>query len=432
MSVQLPTRGSSHERECIETGRFHASNVQQLNNDVNQTLIQLLSLTDMQRFSWASSHTLHATVHSANIIKPREVREFIDKLIASLDDNEHSEIIRNLNVIKANFHTEQFANLPFLKLHILDVKKLIVGALLSLDNSVIDSFKRIPLPNFFENFFEVLELSIQLKKNSTDSNSFEAMLRQGKLDTLLEVSDILFKNNPTRIPWLNLKNFSVALCKVKEWDQAMKIANLMVDPNINHISDMSSFTFLAISESFCEARDWDRAIETANLISNDRIKYKAFKQISIGLANIGEFERALQVAAYILPVSPANNTALQGIFNACCEQKDWDNALRVVDRIFCEHIKNNCHSKISDGLFEEERYDEAINFALLITTSHTRNMQLKKISDALAKAKKWEKANEVANLICSDDIRNQACKNIIKNMNEMQNSGADSARGAFF
>ncbi|PIS01859.1 MAG: hypothetical protein COT84_00090 [Chlamydiae bacterium CG10_big_fil_rev_8_21_14_0_10_35_9] len=48
----------------------------QMNNDVCKTLIQFLFPTDLQRFTWASNKAFHATVHSANIIKPSEVRDF--------------------------------------------------------------------------------------------------------------------------------------------------------------------------------------------------------------------------------------------------------------------------------------------------------------------------------------------------------------------
>ncbi|MGD2168973.1 MAG: hypothetical protein PVI40_01865 [Chlamydiota bacterium] len=422
MSIELPARGNFDASEFIRREGFHTSNIQGLNNDVNQTLLRLLSVTDMQNFSYTSTANLQATIRSASIIKPREVRDFIDQLTGILDNDNHSAIIENLNAIKAKFHTEQLKasnhieqipSLFFLKSCILDAKKLIIEELISLDNEVIESFKEIPLPSFFENFFELCELSMEARKRYILTNSFREMITEGKLGMLLEVANILSKVGSARESWLNLQNISEALCQRREWHQAIKLANSIVDFEIknNALKNISKFLY--------EAGEWDQAIVIANSIPANRIKEQALRDISKALVSVGQLEKALQVAASICG-DPVRNTAINIIFDAYYELKDWDHALRVVDLFFRDHSKNSCRNKIIDQLLAEEKCKKAFRVALDITDQCRRNVCFKKISEALIKTRKWELAIEVAKFISNDNSRNEIHNNILKSIDEMQ------------
>ncbi|MGD2168974.1 MAG: hypothetical protein PVI40_01870 [Chlamydiota bacterium] len=435
---------------------FRADNVQELHSNAAASIVQYLNIKEALDLAVTSSSALDLTKRSINIIKPSEVRRFIDNLILVLDSEKHTQQIENLNKIKAKFYASDLSKLFLLKLHIFEVKRSIIKELLTLDDSERSEFVQVPPPCFFESFFGVLEIYKSFNEIGIESTISKELIKEGRLDkSQLDVvlkAICLISGGDDQIK--SFKEYISILIDAKEFDSAIKAANYARDYlNDSGLGRCLEVEYVLQEISYCFFREGnlDKSIEVAVSIRNEVIRGRALKGISIGLFERQEMDKGIEVinlipekstrnhsfkavvenflkerniriafeVAKLIPDQKTQTEALIDTYQACLQLKNVPSALVVIETMSNELVRTRAICDISLFYSKEDEFegalemaDQALNEAKLLQEGRGKSSILRDIAGTFVEIGYLNKALEVAKLIEDDVLKVNALKGI--------------------
>ncbi|MGD2170166.1 MAG: hypothetical protein PVI40_08015 [Chlamydiota bacterium] len=372
------------------------SSIYQLHSDAEASFFQYLDPESLKNFGTASSETLDRVLY---YIKPKvqpfvKIQDFIDKLLLKLEPVQHQKQILTLKMIKESIHDVTsklepsdfpgLSSLIFLlkKPSVFRVKELIIQELVGLDSLVIENLKQISEPKVFENFFEVLELTLRLvtkiRAEGLESNLStvfkEYLIGDGKLDVALEAAEMLsclyrytalqgiFQTlleadeidkvleliSRQLLDFYSIKNGFEFFINARKWDKALKIVPFIPDNRSEDWKRGKDNFFVTTNTALTEAGKWDEAVAVARLIFKEKVRNSAFTNISRALIASGEIRKGVEVTKFI--VRSRFYILINEISKSLYEEGEKDKALKVLHQTF-EHASSISNELIKENVF---------------------------------------------------------------------------------
>lgn len=169
---------------------------------------------------------------------------------------------------------------------------------------------------------------------------------------------------------------------------------------------------IKIAQSMAKAGQTDRVLATFNIalqfsqkISDRDLQSWATTEIAIGLARVGQFDQALQVAEriWIPPQFDRQSYAYAEIAIAMARAGQYDQALQVIEKASDASLRTYGFSSIVEAMAvagERERAlnisDQALQAAKSIKDEKERSSALAEVAIAMAKAGQFDKALQIA------------------------------------
>ncbi|PIS01880.1 MAG: hypothetical protein COT84_00200 [Chlamydiae bacterium CG10_big_fil_rev_8_21_14_0_10_35_9] len=370
------------------------SNENYFYNDVQTSTFKFLNLQSLLQYGASSKNHLRIT---AQYIKPREIQNFIDELLLRLSPEKYASQIEKLNINKEKIcnvenqlnllSEEKYPNLPFVRLNIIEVKKSLLEVLKAINNkdaSIVEDFKQIPPPRFFENFFLIFAIHQRLEKLVDQIPFFQKQIVDNKIDFLLETielfSDELQKNRA-------YESVAITLLTLEELDRALEITRLITN------AEKRCNVLLKVFNSFLKSENIDKAQEV--------------------------LAQALE-SAHFIPCAWRRCRALFQVSQSFLQLNNRKEARAILHRIFHlakialeEQKKNRLFSDLSEAFLEVNDPVTALEVAKLIPEKFIRNDAFKVIFDFFLEVKDMRAALKMAELLSKEKSILMACNAFI-------------------
>ncbi|PIS01857.1 MAG: hypothetical protein COT84_00080 [Chlamydiae bacterium CG10_big_fil_rev_8_21_14_0_10_35_9] len=427
----------------LKTQPFYAANVQELHCHATTSILKYLNIRETLDFAATSSSTLDLTKRSINIIKPSEVRHFIDNLILVLDAEKHTKQIENLNKIKEEFYTSDLSKLYLLKYRIFDVKRSILKELLTLDDSVRSEFAQVPPPCFFKSFFGVLGVYKSFNKIGINPTISRELVKEGKLDktqldVVLKAVCLISDYQHQKFAF---KEYIGILIEKEEFDSAIKAASyarehlsgsglggslegeyalqkisycFFREGNLDKSAEVAvsirntairGFTLRGISIELFKRKEMDKGIEVIGLHTEECTRNHTFKDVVENFLKESNMHIAFEVAK-LIPDERTQTEALIDTYQACLECKHVPLALTVIKAIPNELVRTRAICNVALFYSKEDEFekalemaDQALNDAKLLQKGRGKSNILGNIAGTFVEIGYLNKALEVAKLI---------------------------------
>lgn len=276
---------------------------QNLPKEILGSVLTYLKPLEIQYFAPASKEIKVSIIQLENIIKPSELRRFIENLILKINQPIYQDQAATLHHIKSSLHTEKFPNLLLLKGKILSVKNQLFDVLKTLDEVTLDSFNlTIPVPDFFENIFQIAKIykkiapAKNLLHDQERARAFHdisiALAQAGDIQRAIEATFINASSGPQR--QLAIRELYKTLTNTGNIGLAIKLIHTAIP------KDLQEYALQDISKFLIEAGNVQEAIQVTNTIQDKGRKSHALAGIAEALAQAGEIDKAIEVANTIL------------------------------------------------------------------------------------------------------------------------------------
>ena len=239
------------------------NNIQELPQNAKTLIFEFLDKASLEKFKQASSATwTNVTNYKIDEISLPEIKNFIEVLLEGLDPIKHIKERGKLEKIKTKIEVKTLSNgLPMLSPNVFIIRKLIIGALKSLDKPAVDSLKSNSTPRYFKDAFKTLELFGEINSQAnqipaTPELSGEINSQANQIRATLELFGEI-NSQVNQIPALP------NAVKNGDLDIVIEVVNLM-HPEIRERNEAYSL----IAQSLIIDGEFDKASEVANLISN--------------------------------------------------------------------------------------------------------------------------------------------------------------------
>lgn len=189
---------------------------------------------------------------------------------------------------------------------------------------------------------------------------------------------------------------------------------------------------IKIAQSMAKAGQTDRVLATFSMalqfsqkISDKDLQSWATTEIAIGLARVGQFDKALQVAEriWIPPQFDRQSYAYAEIAIAMARAGQYDQALQVIEKASDASLRTYGFSSIVEAMAvagERERAlnisDQALQAAKSIKDEKERSSALAEVAVAMAKVGQFDRAQQIGKGIKDGEFRASALVGVVEGM----------------
>ena len=278
--------------------------------DVSTIIMSYNTFAELMALASSSTHLRKTAISKAYQIRPAAIKQFIDSLIAGLDEDKYIiQIDRLAKVLTCvEIHLHGSSNFSVLKSHYFNTKEAIINVLETVETSDLKRLLEIPPPELFENTVEIIIdlFSIQTAIAEGDfivlqSFALSLLIYYNGFERAMHVASLI------RDPECRASCFeamSSQLCNQMKFDKAKECANKMLQIVDNFsMQEAQKFSFLKLGLSkFICAKDFDNAAQMIPLFSESFIEYTTadpengiiFEALFFNLIRTQKFERIIE------------------------------------------------------------------------------------------------------------------------------------------